>query len=61
MELKRVPPYLPAALQLRGYAVNLREKKDETRDYTAVVHSQDGDLVNTRRLGHWPDACGLPR
>ena len=40
MELKRLPPCLPAVLQPRGYGLNLREK-DDARDYTAMVHSQD--------------------
>ena len=41
VELKRVPPCLPAVLQLRGCGLNLQQEKDDAQNYTAMVHSQD--------------------
>ena len=58
VELKRVPPCLPAVLQLRGYGLKLKQEED-VQDYTAMVHSQDRVIQSTLNvyfLGRWPDA-----
>ena len=56
MELKRVPPGLPAVLQLRGYGL-----KDDAQDYTAMVHSQDRGIQSALNVYFsWTLAGCLP-
>ena len=63
--LKKVPPCLPAVLQLRGYGQNFQLEEGGSRSISlwgspSVLKGLD-QCYTSIFLGHWSDACGLPR